>query len=121
MVQQNQKTTKKGRGGRVEEVRKNTLPITRKKAATKKPVENKSTKAATPDVAPSKNTDEHIITEFGQKVKILNDISTVDGTLYKDEIAKVESAGGIVGKDLKIVDTLGRVWYVNFSDVSTKV
>ena len=118
MVQQNQKTTRKGRGVRAKGVRKNTPP---KKTITKKPVEKIVEKPVEKTVEkPVENVTENIINEWGQKVKIVNDISTVEGTLYKDEIVKVESTGGGI-KDLRVIDNLGRVWYVNLTDVSTKV
>ena len=119
MVQRNQNTTKKGRRARAKSVNKKTLP--KKTTTTKTTVNKPTTVNKSPDVAPVKNIDEHTITELGQKVKMLNDISTIDGTLYTDEVVKVEAAVGISGKELRVVDTLGRVWYVNFADISTKV
>ena len=68
-----------------------------------------------------KIVDEHIITEFGQKVKILRDISTHDGTLYKDEIVTVD---GVISQDnnnLKVIDNVGRFWYINSKDITTKL
>ena len=53
------------------------------------------------------------------KAKIKETIVNYAGTLYKDEIVKVESVGII--SDLKVIDNLGRFWYVNLSDISTKV
>ena len=99
MDQQNQKTIKKSQEDK----------------------EVKDKKTSKPKRKVSKNVDEHVIDSFGQKVRILNDISTVDGTLHKDEIVKVESGGGNGMKDLKVIDTMGRVWYVNTMDISTKI
>jgi len=96
-----------------------------KKTITKKPAKKIVEKPVEKTVEkivekPVENVTESIINEWGQKVKIVNDISTIEGTLYKDEMVKVESTGNGI-KDLRVIDNLGRVWYVNLTDVSTKV
>ena len=49
--------------------------------------------------------------KIGDKVKVTESISTVEGTLYKDEICKVD--GTIYqDKDLRLKDSMGRIWYV---------
>ena len=55
--------------------------------------------------------------KVGDKVRILNDIPTVDGMLHKDEIVKVD---GVVfpDKDMRVKDSLGKIWYIDFCDVS---
>ena len=63
---------------------------------------------------------EGVITSVGQKVKVTGDISTVDGTLDKDEIVRVE-ASGMGFKDLRVVDDMGRIWFVNLSEVTTQL
>ena len=122
MARQNPKTIRKGRGVRAKGVRKNMPP---KKTITKKPAKKIVEKPVEKTVEkivekPVENVTESIINEWGQKVKIVNDISTIEGTLYKDEMVKVESTGNGI-KDLRVIDNLGRVWYVNLTDVSTKV
>jgi len=94
--------------------------ITNQSGVQKSNKENKTiSKNDVSNIKPSENTHNPIITEWGQKVKMLNDVSTIDGTLYKDEIVKVESVGII--SDLKVIDNLGRFWYVGLSDISTKI
>tara|TARA_R110000824_G_scaffold60492_3_gene161648 strand:+ start:1613 stop:1951 length:339 start_codon:yes stop_codon:yes gene_type:complete len=63
-------------------------------------------------------TDEHVITKYNQKVRVLNDVSTVDGTLHKDEIVTVEN---LIGQNIKVIDNLGRFWFINPKDISTKL
>ena len=55
--------------------------------------------------------------KVGQKVKVTRSISTVQGTLYKDEICKIM---GITypDKDICIKDNVGKQWYVDFCDIS---
>ncbi len=49
--------------------------------------------------------------KVGDKVKVVESISTVEGTLYQDEICKVD--GTIFpDKDLRLKDNMGRIWYV---------
>jgi len=103
MAQQNQKTTKKSQEDKV--------------------VKDKKQDALVEDdgIKMPKNIDEHTITAIGQKVKVLNDISTIDGTLYKDEIVKVEAAIHFGNSNLKVIDNLGRYWFVNSKDITTKI
>ena len=55
--------------------------------------------------------------KVGDKVKVIHTVSTVEGTLYEGEICKVD-AKGFPDKDMRIVDSLGRIWYVDFCDIS---
>ena len=49
--------------------------------------------------------------KVGDKVKVVESISTVEGTLYQDEICKVD--GTIFpDKDLRLKDNMGRIWFV---------
>ena len=50
------------------------------------------------------------------KVIMVNNISTIDGTLYKDTIVKVRAVG-FPDKDLEVQDPVGKLWYVNTEDV----
>ena len=52
----------------------------------------------------------------GDKLKVVSTISSSDGVLYKDTIVKVE-ATGFPDKDLRVIDPVGKIWYLNFSDV----
>ena len=55
--------------------------------------------------------------KVGDKVRIIRNLATVDGMLHKDEVVKVD---GIVfpDKDMRVKDSLGRIWYVDFCDVA---
>ena len=52
----------------------------------------------------------------GDKVKITENIYTVDGTLYKDSIVKVDQVG-FPDKDLRVIDNVGKIWYVNYYEI----
>ena len=54
--------------------------------------------------------------KIGDKVKINKDMPNVDGMLHKDTIVKVDDIreDGI----LRVVDLIGKIWWVNLSDVS---
>jgi plastocyanin domain-containing protein len=55
--------------------------------------------------------------KIGMKVRVVHDIATVDGMLHKDEIVKID---GLVfpDTDIRAKDSLGKIWYINFCDVS---
>ena len=55
--------------------------------------------------------------KVGDKVKVVRDIPSVDGMLYKGTKAKIDQIG-FPDKDLRIIDEMGKIWHVNFSDVS---
>ena len=54
--------------------------------------------------------------KIGDKVKINKDMTNIDGMLHKDTIVKVDDIreDGI----LRVVDLIGKIWWVNLSDVS---
>ena len=52
-----------------------------------------------------------------QKVKITENIYTVDGTLYKGSIVKINEMGPFPDKDVRIVDDVGKIWYLDFMDI----
>tara|TARA_Y100000593_G_scaffold220_1_gene470 strand:- start:6635 stop:6826 length:192 start_codon:yes stop_codon:yes gene_type:complete len=54
----------------------------------------------------------------GDKVKVIKDIATIDGVLYKDEIVTIDEKG-FPDKDMRVTDNMGRIWYINFCDVGT--
>ena len=54
--------------------------------------------------------------KVGDKVKVTKDIPSVDGMLYKGTKAKIDEMG-FPDKDLRVIDELGKIWYVNFDDV----
>ena len=47
----------------------------------------------------------------GDKVQVTESVSTIDGTLYEGEICKVDGTT-FVDKDLRLKDSMGRIWYV---------
>jgi|TARA_B100000287_G_scaffold427165_1_gene476339 hypothetical protein len=53
----------------------------------------------------------------GDKLKVLRDIPTVDGVLYKDEIVKIDALT-FPDYDMRVTDNLGRHWYIDFCDVA---
>ena len=53
----------------------------------------------------------------GDKVKIIENIYTVDGTLYKDSIVKIDQIG-FPDKDLRVIDNVGKIWYVDYYDIT---
>ena len=118
MTQQNQKNIRKNKEGKmdkkniknsfVDKTKKNEI----KESTKKREVTNKNV------ITPPKLSDIHVITEKNQKVKVLNDVSTVDGTLHKDEVVTVEST---ISTGYKVIDNVGRFWFVKTNDISTKL
>ena len=47
----------------------------------------------------------------GNKMKVIKTVTTVDGTLYKDEIVKFQEAVHSNG-DYRVKDTMGRIWFI---------
>ena len=58
--------------------------------------------------------------KVGDKVKIVFDIPTVNGMLYKDTIVIVKGIG-YPDKDIKVINDLGKIYYINFDDITTKL
>ena len=54
----------------------------------------------------------------GEKVKIIGDINTVDGTLYKGSIVKVDEIGTFPDKDVRVKDNVGKIWYIDYIDIA---
>ena len=53
--------------------------------------------------------------KISDRVKIEQDIPTVNGMLYKHTICKVE---GFDTKKVQVQDRSGKLWWVNYSQVS---
>ena len=49
----------------------------------------------------------------GDRVRILKNIPSVDGTLYKGDRCKIDE----IGKKIRVSDNMGRIWYVNKKDI----
>ena len=55
--------------------------------------------------------------EIGQKVRIEQDIPSENGMLYKNSIVKLSEFNDETQK-MRVTDNLGKVWWVNPSEVS---
>lgn len=55
--------------------------------------------------------------KVGQQVRVERDIPSVNGMLYENSIVTVDEKG-FPDKDLRVKDKLGKIWYVDFSDIS---
>jgi hypothetical protein len=53
----------------------------------------------------------------GDTVEIVRNIPSADGMLHEGVKAKV-NAIGFPDKDLRIIDEVGKIWYVNNEDVT---
>ena len=53
----------------------------------------------------------------GDKAKITENIYTVEGTLYKDSIVKIDEMGPFPDKDVRIIDNVGKIWYLDFISI----
>tara|TARA_Y100001963_G_scaffold151676_1_gene234980 strand:- start:708 stop:902 length:195 start_codon:yes stop_codon:yes gene_type:complete len=56
----------------------------------------------------------------GDKVKIVFDIPTVGGMLYKDTVVIVKGIG-YPDKDVKVIDDLGKIYYINYDNITKKL
>ena len=54
--------------------------------------------------------------KIGDKVKITENIYSVEGTLYKGAVVEIEEIG-FPDKDLRISDNVGKIWYLNFYNI----
>ena len=54
--------------------------------------------------------------KVGDKVKIVKDMPSVDGMLHKDTIVKIDE----IKKDntFRVVDSLGKIWWVGINDMT---
>jgi len=52
----------------------------------------------------------------GQKGIIKNTKTTVNGTLYKNEIVKVDELV-FPDNDIRVVDSTGKIWYIDYSEI----
>ncbi len=55
---------------------------------------------------------------IGQRVRIENDIPSENGMLYKHQIVKLDDVNENT-KKLRVTDSLGKVWWVEPSQVSS--
>ena len=58
--------------------------------------------------------------KVSDRVRIEEDIPSVDGMLYKDTIVVVKGLG-YPDRDIKVVDDLGKIYYLNFDNIAVKL
>ena len=61
--------------------------------------------------------------KIGDKVKIIKDIPSVNGMLHSGTIVKIDEI--TEGKTLmrgaiRVVDNIGKIWWVNLTDISKR-
>ena len=56
------------------------------------------------------------IIKIGQRAVINRDIASVDGMLYADTQVKIDEVG-FPDRDIRVKDDVGKLWYVNLSDI----
>ena len=58
--------------------------------------------------------------KLGDKVKILKDIPSINGMLHKDTVVKIDEikdGSNPVRGSIRVVDTLGKIWWVNEKEI----
>ena len=55
--------------------------------------------------------------KIGDKVQLLRNIPSADGMLYEGTKAKINEIG-FPDKDFRVKDDMGKIWYINLSDIS---
>ena len=61
--------------------------------------------------------------KIGDKVKILKDIPSVNGMLHGGTIVKIDEiteGKTLMHGTIRVVDTLGKIWWVNSTDISKR-
>ena len=63
--------------------------------------------------------------KIGDKVKILKDIPSVNGMLHKDTIVKIDELREWADIDpvrgsIRVIDNLGKIWWVNSTDIDKR-
>jgi hypothetical protein len=54
--------------------------------------------------------------KVNDRVKINHNIPSHNGMLYENSVCRVDGVG-FPDKDIRIVDGIGKIWYVDYSDV----
>ena len=54
---------------------------------------------------------------IGDKVRIKEDIPSVNGMLHKDSIVKINEHN-IENKTVRVTDSLGKIWWVSLNNIS---
>ena len=60
--------------------------------------------------------------KIGDKVKVNKDIPSVNGMLHKDTIVKIDEItdSNPVRGSIRVVDNLGKIWWVNLTDINER-
>ena len=63
--------------------------------------------------------------KIGDKVKIIKDIPNVNGMLHKNTIVKIDELRewadiDPVSGSIRVVDSIGKIWWVNSTDISKR-
>ena len=64
--------------------------------------------------------------KIGDKVKIIKDIPSVNGMLHKNTIVKIDEissdhpSGSPFRGSIRVTDNLGKIWWVNSTDISKR-
>ena len=60
--------------------------------------------------------------KINDKVKIIKDIPSVNGMLHRDTIVKIDEItdSNPVRGNIRVTDTLGKIWWVNSTDISKR-
>ena len=53
---------------------------------------------------------------MGQKAVVIHNIPSVDGMLYADTKVTIDAVG-FPDRDIRVKDDVGKLWYVNLSDI----
>ena len=58
--------------------------------------------------------------KIGDKVKIKKDIPNINGMLHKDTIVKIDeiSGGSPFRGSVRVIDSVGKIWWVNGEDIT---
>ena len=54
--------------------------------------------------------------KMGQKAVVIHDIPSVDGMLYRDTKVTIDAVG-FPDRDIRVKDDVGKLWYINLSDI----
>ena len=54
--------------------------------------------------------------KMGQKAVVIHNIPSVDGMLYADTVVTIDAVG-FPDRDIRVKDDVGKLWYVNLSDI----
>ena len=60
---------------------------------------------------------DNCIIKNGQKVRVVSNIPTNNGMIYKNSIVKVS---GIIKDKIRVTDNLGKIWHVSPDNISVK-